>query len=417
MAVDLFCGAGGSACGLTAAGFDVRMGLDHDAAALRVYRANHSHEARQMDLGDVGRVVETLRAVGPIDVLSASPPCTDFSSAGNREERNHVAGLTVACARVAVTLGVRCVLIENVPELLRSRAWAEARDLLVGSGYSMVVLRVNSAACGVAQVRRRVFVVATLGCDELALRRVEQEAAGFNRTPADAPSVRSCLADPAVATYWNNARSRHSSCVRSADLPSPTLRCNCLASPPPHYEPRLDDAGPLSEARVLTVDEMGQVASFPPGYFDSVQHRTVAGKFIGNCVPPLMAEQVARWVLDLLRAPVNAVERPVCLQRMRRIANRVSRRDRLMDLGLADRGATLADDGSLQYVGGSSARGDRVVERVLGWLPFEGWRVQVKPRRAVVEATQGPLDDLYVHEPGRQQPYRSIRQLLRAHPL
>ena len=326
-----------------------------------------------------------------------------------------MAGLTVDFARIAVSLRVRCVLLENVPELLRSQAWAEARDLLVEGGYSLIVLRVNAAACGVAQIRRRVFVIAVLNCDEEVIRRVEHQAAGFNRTPANAPSVRSCLTDPTAATtYWNNARSRHSPCVRSVDLPSPTLRCNCLASPPPQYEPRLDDAGPLSKAHILSVSEMAKVASFPPGYFEGVS-RTAAGRFIGNCVPPLMAEQVARWCLELLRAPVTRVDKPVSIVRMRRIANRISRRDRLVDLGLVDTGATLTDDGTLVYVGGSSGRGDAIVERVLGWLPTNGWRVQVRPRR-VTSVGGGPLEDLYVYQPGRSQPFRSIRQLLRSIP-
>ena len=71
-----------------------------------------------------------------------------------------MAGLTVDFARIAVSLRVRCVLLENVPELLRSQAWAEARDVFVDGGYSLVVLRVNAAACGVAQIRRRVFIIA-----------------------------------------------------------------------------------------------------------------------------------------------------------------------------------------------------------------------------------------------------------------
>jgi len=178
--VDCFCGAGGSTSGLVNAGFHVKLGVDHDAAALAVYRANHKHETRQMDLGDVEGAVEAIRGVGPIDVLSGSPPCTDFSSAGGRVERETHAGLTVAFAKIAVAVRPRVVMLENVPELLRSCAWSEASALLVGAGYSLVVLRINAAACGVAQVRRRVFVLATLGCDESVLRAVQREACKYN---------------------------------------------------------------------------------------------------------------------------------------------------------------------------------------------------------------------------------------------
>jgi DNA (cytosine-5)-methyltransferase 1 len=411
-AVECFAGCGGTTCGLVTAGFDVLLGIDHDAAALAVLRANHGHATRQMDLGDVESAVDAIRAVGPIELLCGSPPCTDFSSAGRRVERAGVAGLTVAFARIAVALRVRCVLIENVPEMLRSSAWVEARELLAGAGYSVVVLRVNSAACGVAQVRRRVFVLATRGCDESVLRRVEQAAASFNKTPAGAPKVRDCLDDPTADCYWYNARNRHSTCVRSTDLPAPTLRCNCLAPPPAHYQARHDDAGSIVDAHVLSVSEMARVASFPPNYFES-STRTAAGRMIGNCVCPRMAEQVAWWCLELLRAPVSAVERPICLVAMHRHAQRVSRLHRLVDLGLLDKGAVLAD-GTLIYEGGASRTGDAIVQRVLGDVAA-GWRIELRPRRTPsVSGGQAPLDDLFIRVDGHAQPFRSIRQLRRS---
>ena len=230
--VDCFCGAGGSTTGLVNAGFHVKLGIDHDAAALAVYRANHKHEARQMDLGNVEGAVAAIRGVGPIDVLSGSPPCTDFSSAGGRVERETHAGLTVAFAKIAVAVRPSVVMLENVPELLRSRAWTEASGLLVGAGYSLLVLRVNAAACGVAQVRRRVFVLATLGCDESVLRAIQREARKYNATPRDARTVRDCL-NGSKSTFWYAARNKQSPCVFSTDAPCPTLRCNCLSSPPP----------------------------------------------------------------------------------------------------------------------------------------------------------------------------------------
>ena len=415
-AVDCFCASGGLTCGLKAAGVDVAMGIDVDRTALKLYRSRHAHPTMELDLSDVSRAVQMIKEVGPIDLMAGSPPCTDFSSAGNREERTLVAGLTVDFARIAVSLRVRCVLLENVPELLRSQAWAEARDVLVDGGYSLVVLRMNAAACGVAQVRRRVFVIAMLNCNEAELRRVEKEASEFNRTPTDAPTVRACL-DTHADTYFCNARNRHGPCVRSVDQPAPTLRCNCLASPPPEYTPRHDDAGPVAEAHVLTVSEMARVASFDAHYFDSIS-RTAAGRFIGNCVPPRKAEVVARWCMQLLSSLVTSIEKPVYIARMRRVVNRVSRIHRLVDLGLLDKGATLSDDGTLMYIGGTSARGDLVVERVLRWAPEPGWRIDLKPRRATsVGGGQAPLDDLHVYQPGRAQPYRSIRQLVRSMPL
>ena len=406
---DLYCCSGGSTCGLTWAGLDLVLGIDVDEAALRVYRANHAHPAVNLDLGNVDRAVARIRAAGHVDLLAASPPCTDFSSAGSRQERSAVAGLTISTALIAAALGTRVVVIENCPEMVRSGCWAQARETLVRAGYSLVVLRVNAAACGVAQVRRRVFVVATRGCDEATLRWVQQQAASLNQTPKDAPTVRSCLSKPAE-TYFLPCR--NSPCIRSTDLPAPTLLCKCLQRPPPNYSPHHDDAGSLSAAHVLSSQEMARVASFPPNYFDC-STRTAAGSFIGNCVCPRVAETVGRWCVRLLQSPVTPVARPLYLHTVRRPANRLSRVQRLVDNGLLETGGELRD-GVLTYVGGSSADGDEIVNSCLGSIEV-GWKIELKLRRTpTVGQGQAPKDDLCVRVTGVSQPFRSMAQLERA---
>jgi DNA (cytosine-5)-methyltransferase 1 len=223
-ACDLFCCSGGLSVGLKA-NFDVVLGIDNDPSALAVYRMHHK-KGMELDLGNVERSIKVIRHTGPIQLLAGSPPCTDFSSAGRREERASHAGLTAAFARIAVGLRVPCILIENVPEMLKSHAWREASDVLIKSGYSLIVIRMNSAACGVAQIRRRVFVIGVLNCNEAALRSVQREVAGFNRTPGDVATVRGCLASPAD-TYWYPARNTHSPCVRSTDDDGTRARRRC----------------------------------------------------------------------------------------------------------------------------------------------------------------------------------------------
>ena len=106
-AVDCFCASGGLTCRLKAAGVNVTMGIDVNRSALRLYRAHHAHPAMELDLSNVSRAVQVIREVGPIDLLTGSSPCTNFSSAGHREQRIRVAGLTVDFARIAVSLRAR----------------------------------------------------------------------------------------------------------------------------------------------------------------------------------------------------------------------------------------------------------------------------------------------------------------------
>lgn len=182
-AVDCFCGAGGGTCGLKDAGFEVRLGIDWDERALIVYRANHAHSALKLDMSQEQLVVEAIRAHGPVDMISGSSPCQDYSCSGRRVEGTRAA-LTVSFARIACAVCPRLVLLENVPQLLLSEAYRDAKRLLVESGYCILELQLNAAACNVAQVRRRVFVIAVRECDPLLLKQVDKEAASYSRTPS-----------------------------------------------------------------------------------------------------------------------------------------------------------------------------------------------------------------------------------------
>ena len=41
--IDLFCGAGGLSYGFESAGFDILLGIDNDAAALKTFEKNHKN--------------------------------------------------------------------------------------------------------------------------------------------------------------------------------------------------------------------------------------------------------------------------------------------------------------------------------------------------------------------------------------
>src|SRR2546425_6535181 len=84
LAADLFCGAGGLSQGLSAAGFEVVLGVDIDREALETHRANHPGLSVDWDLSDeevIGRVAGLIRAAG-IRLVAGGPPCQPFSRAG-----------------------------------------------------------------------------------------------------------------------------------------------------------------------------------------------------------------------------------------------------------------------------------------------------------------------------------------------
>lgn len=104
---------------------------------------------------------------GTIDILIGGPPCQSFSVAGKRVGLGDPRGqLSFEFLRVVQRLRPRWVVFENVPGLFSSRkgrdfgAWLGA---LEECGYFGAWRVLDAQYFGVAQRRRRVFVVAYLG--------------------------------------------------------------------------------------------------------------------------------------------------------------------------------------------------------------------------------------------------------------
>lgn len=394
-AVDLFCGMGGFSCGLRQAGIDVKLGIDVDECAIRVYRAN-KFEALQMDLRNVRACVDAIRAVSP-DIICGSPPCQDFSCSGKRVEHER-AHLTITFVEIAIEIKPRIIVIENVTTLVKSKTWQIAKSMLESGGYNISSIPVNSAACGVAQVRRRMFVFAALSAD---LHGLKQEAKAYQKTPANPP----CVSDFILReTYFYPARNMHSHCVRSAFLPAPTFRCNCLANKPQHYQHRHDDAGEMADAHLLSIAECAAISSFPDDYKIRGIGRLHAGRLLGNCVPPGVSNIVGLWCLKLLQSPANHVFPEKSVEPVPKPRHRISRLQKLINTGMK-----VDTDGVLRYTCGGPH--DAAVLSVLGFNPHKHWELVVKHRKHVSPGV--PLDDWYVYIPGVEQPFRSWLQILR----
>lgn len=111
----------------------------------------------------------SARNLQRVDLIVASSPCQDISSAGAR------AGITgpksrlwFECLRIISELRPRFVVVENVAS--GARNWVPfVRSGLAGLGYTSLPIPVAAADCGAPHIRRRVFVLAYLDGDgELA---------------------------------------------------------------------------------------------------------------------------------------------------------------------------------------------------------------------------------------------------------
>jgi DNA (cytosine-5)-methyltransferase 1 len=346
-AVDLFCGAGGLSRGLADAGIAVLAAADNWAPAQRTYEANFGHPFLRADLGDEHpeAVADALDLPAGPDIVVGGPPCQGFSIqriGGDADARND---LVLRFAALALALGPRAVVMENVPGLLGKRGAAIAGryvQMLAAAGYRTSHHRLNAVDYGVPQLRRRVvFLSWREGDGPLAPPR-PSVAAGSHVTVAqaigDLPSPPTDLTphpdDPlhrrTRLSRLNEERLRHIPPGGGFEHLPVDLRVACHRDGPgrighrnvygrlhPH-EPsvtitaRFDSftrgkfAHPW-EDRNITLREGARLQSFPDDHaFHGTQEEVAA--LIGNAVPPVMAHAVAEAVARSLRDPEPAAQ-------------------------------------------------------------------------------------------------------------
>ena len=156
----MFCGAGGSSVGARAAGVEVAIGVDMCATAAATFAANFP-EARVVvsRLEDIC-LSSLTKETGEIDILLASPECTNHTCAKGgvpRDEASRATAMLVveyACAFLP-----RWFVLENVVYMRPWSRYGELKHSLRDLGYSLEEHVLDSADFGVAQRRRRLFLV------------------------------------------------------------------------------------------------------------------------------------------------------------------------------------------------------------------------------------------------------------------
>jgi DNA (cytosine-5)-methyltransferase 1 len=379
--VNLFAGAGGFARGLIAAGFAPTYLYEIDATAQQTLRRNKllvsEVDGWSDHKGDVCKVDWTKFPL-PVRLLAAGVPCQPFSLAGNhradKDGRNHFPELV----RAIRILSPAAVIAENVQGLLRQgfrtyfdyilramgspslapksgELWRKHNQRLKQHAnrrnhqpeYDVSWALLNAADYGVAQLRRRVFIVATKrGSAEFEfpkpthskdalirsllsgaywrerdLRKPSDLETRFPILPANdglrawvtvrdviralprhAESEQEALENGSVANHWAIAGARtyagHTGSDR--DWPAKTIKAGVHGVPGGENTVRL---GP-KRVRYLTLREAACIQSFPVNHV-FVGTRLHVTKQIGNAVPPILAEAVAKSLLTALARKVR----------------------------------------------------------------------------------------------------------------
>lgn len=161
--LDLFCGAGGSSWGAMLAGAEVVAGIDSSPVAGDAFQQNFP-EARfiegQLEQSEPSRI---RRQVGTIDLMLASPECTNHSPAKGNSPRSEKSKATAfQVVRYAEVFRPRWIVIENVTSMRGWKRFPKFWNQLSELGYKIKTQVLNAEHHGVPQSRRRLFLLCDL---------------------------------------------------------------------------------------------------------------------------------------------------------------------------------------------------------------------------------------------------------------
>ena len=162
---DMFCGGGGSSYGAELAGAEIVGGIDSWPLASEIFADNFPEACvfnGQVEDYEPEMIADTT---GPIDLLLASPECTNHSCArGGRPRLDASRDTAFQVVRYARAMKPRWLIIENVVHMRSWTRYPELLQSLRSESYRVSEHVLDAADHGVPQKRKRLFIV----CDREA---------------------------------------------------------------------------------------------------------------------------------------------------------------------------------------------------------------------------------------------------------
>jgi len=164
--LDLFCGGGGSSWGARDAGAEIVCGVDAWDLATETYRFNFPSALSINYTLDEDSGSGMLGELGGIDLLLASPECTNHTCAkGNRPRDENSKRTARYLLNFARELNPRWMVLENVTQMRNWHGYDPLIDEIKGLGYNVLPQVLDAVDFGVPQKRKRLFLL----CDRKAV--------------------------------------------------------------------------------------------------------------------------------------------------------------------------------------------------------------------------------------------------------
>ena len=317
--LDLFCGAGGFSAGFEQAGFNILAGIDSAPYALGTYYANHDADAYNLDLRALSPE-EVLAQVGvapnDVDVVIGGPPCQGHSKQGKQDPDDARNKLMDDYLGILEHVQPRAFVMENVPGIQQTdngAFLAAVLERVKKMGYTTDSGVLDADQFGVPQTRSRYFLVGFQSGDPTL-----PVPPAADPTPVYEVLNRVQLRDDLPNNNWREQKSAHHKSTVD-DYHATPLGVDPYENSDQQVRLVLERPGRTVVAdnfhfhphqpRYLTVREAASLQTFPDDY------RFLGGvvsqrEQVGNAVPPMLAEHIARVVRESLE---DQAERQVTL--------------------------------------------------------------------------------------------------------
>jgi DNA (cytosine-5)-methyltransferase 1 len=160
--IDVFAGAGGMSLGFSESfghPFKPLWANDFDSSCVETYNANFGEHCMPGDIVDI--LNDPTTHIPEADVVIGGPPCQGFSLLNKKREGDPRKQLWRPYFDVIERSGAKIFVMENVPQLLGSFEHGEIMGIAEAMGFKVWGDVLCAADYGVAQTRRRAFII---GC-------------------------------------------------------------------------------------------------------------------------------------------------------------------------------------------------------------------------------------------------------------
>ncbi len=162
-AIDLFSGVGGSSWGARNAGIEIVAAFDMWELAGQVYQDNFPQTKFYPVKLENASAELLAKELGKIDLILASPECTNHSVARGSRERSETSRQTAfQVVKFARVLKPRWIVVENVGSMRRWNSYKQFLNELKALGYKIREQLLDASRFGVPQSRKRLFILCDL---------------------------------------------------------------------------------------------------------------------------------------------------------------------------------------------------------------------------------------------------------------